>query len=275
MVGKFLIVALAALVWFFGCISASFAAPQISTNPVTIDKRIKNIIYNESSVYELKFWVGYQSIIEFAKNETIETIAVGDPYPWKITPIDRRLFIKPSEPGVITNMTVITSKRIYYFEISSDYASDKPTDNVVYVARFFYPIISLDKEKYSYEQFKQSILEEAKSGDNTDFVPGKPPIGTNGEVDPGKPVNFNYSFEGDQVQFTPLEVFDDTKNTYIRFVDTSNIPAIYAINQKGKKSRTSISVTDEYVVVRGVHYALMLEQDGKSNTLYNESYQDK
>ena len=267
----------------------SFASIIPSSVPTVIDKRIRNLVYNESNIYELQFMLGYQSIIEFALDETIETIAVGEPYPWKITPIERRLFIKPTEPGVKTNMTVLTNRRVYYFEISSDYPSEDIDNDIVYVARFFYPEISIDKDKYSFQQFKDFIVNESEqkqlSAMNA-FTPINPMSGQKGmqnvndkgydgsvrnpeSFNPDK-VNYNYSIEGDQYDFTPLEIFDDGSNTYLKFNDPSNLPSFYKIIENGTKQRISIVLTSDYIIARGIYDKIILEKEGSQNIIYKD-----
>lgn len=107
--------------------------------PITTDNRIKTYIYNPNEVYLLVLHHGFQSYVEFAKNEQIQTITAGDTYSWKITPLENRLFIKPLERNMRTNMTIITNKRTYQFDIVSkelEYEDDK---DLVYVVRFYYP----------------------------------------------------------------------------------------------------------------------------------------
>ena len=98
---------------------------------LTTDSRIKTYIYNPNEVYLLVLHYGFQSHIEFAKNETIETITLGESFAWKLTPLGNKLFIKPMEKNIRTNMTIITNKRTYQFDIVSK--------DLVYVVRFQYP----------------------------------------------------------------------------------------------------------------------------------------
>ena len=113
--------------------------PTFSDTPITTDSRIKTYIYNENEVFLLLVHYGYQSSIEFGLNEHIEMMSLGDSYAWKINPVGRRLFIKPLEENIHTNMTVITNKRTYQFDIMSK-APDLDFDkDLVYVVRFFYP----------------------------------------------------------------------------------------------------------------------------------------
>ncbi len=113
--------------------------------PVTTDSRIKVFVYNENEVYHLTIHYGYQSNIEFAEGEEIETISMGESYSWKITPIGRRLFIKPLQVDVRTNMTVITNRHTYQFDIIAKMPDGTLDDSLVYVARFYYPDKNIDR----------------------------------------------------------------------------------------------------------------------------------
>ncbi|MDA9163322.1 TrbG/VirB9 family P-type conjugative transfer protein [Rickettsiaceae bacterium] len=107
--------------------------------PLTTDSRIKTYIYSPNEVYLMVLHYGFQSSIEFGKNESIETITLGDSYAWKITPLGNRLFIKPMERNIRTNMTIITNKRTYQFDIVAKELEDGNEKDLVYVMRFQYP----------------------------------------------------------------------------------------------------------------------------------------
>ena len=89
------------------------------STPITTDSRIKTLVYNANEVYQLKFHYGYQSFIEFAENEEIEMISIGESFAWRLTPAGKRLFIRPLEIGAHTNMTIISNRRTYQFDIAS------------------------------------------------------------------------------------------------------------------------------------------------------------
>jgi len=106
---------------------------------IATDSRIKTYSYSQNDIYLLVLHYGFQSHIEFAKNESIETITLGDSYAWKITPIGNRLFIKPMERNIRTNMTIITNKRTYQFDIVAKELESGDEKDLVYVIRFQYP----------------------------------------------------------------------------------------------------------------------------------------
>ncbi|HJD65704.1 MAG TPA: TrbG/VirB9 family P-type conjugative transfer protein [Rickettsia endosymbiont of Bembidion nr. Transversale] len=105
---------------------------------ITRDNRIQTYIYNPNEVYLLTLHFGFQAHIEFAKNEEVQNIILGDAYAWKLTPIGNRLFIKPLEKYIRTNMTIITNKRTYEFDISSVELMEGHEKELVYVIKFDY-----------------------------------------------------------------------------------------------------------------------------------------
>lgn len=107
--------------------------------PITTDTRIKTYIYNQNEVYLIVMHYGFQSFIEFAKGEIIDTISMGDSYAWKLNPMGNRLFMKPLEQNIRTNMTIMTNKRIYQFDVVAKPFEDGDEKDLVYTVRFFYP----------------------------------------------------------------------------------------------------------------------------------------
>lgn len=118
---------------------AEQASASTDLKPITTDSRIKTFIYNENEIFKVLIHTGFQSSIEFANGEEVETISIGEAYAWKLTPIGRRLFIKPLENNIHTNVTVITNRRTYQFEIRSKSPEDEVDEELCYVVRFYYP----------------------------------------------------------------------------------------------------------------------------------------
>lgn len=117
----------------------SFTQSSLADEPITTDSRVKTYIYNENEVYKITIYYGYQTSIEFGKGEEVATISMGDSYAWKLNPIGNRLFIKPLEDDMHTNMTIITNKRAYQFDLFSQKVDANLNKELVYVMRFYYP----------------------------------------------------------------------------------------------------------------------------------------
>jgi len=110
-----------------------------SSGPLTTDNRIRTYIYSPNEVFLLNIHYGFQSQIEFGKGESIKDIIAGDNFAWQLRPMGNRLFIKALEKNIQTNMTIITNRRVYQFDIvARDFDPDKPHE-VMYVVKFVYP----------------------------------------------------------------------------------------------------------------------------------------
>lgn len=138
-------------------LSAAQAEPLPAAEDLPVDRRIKILRYDPNDIYTMVTRVGYQSYIEFSAREEIDTISVGDRSFWQLIPSGNRLFIRPLQEDVATNMTVITTRRSYQFDLKSVSEIDKPEPKdadkpapkakepkdkykgVIYVARFSYP----------------------------------------------------------------------------------------------------------------------------------------
>jgi len=103
------------------------------------DSRIKTYIYNPNEVYLLVLHHGFQSNIEFAKGEKVQTISLGETYSWKITPLNNLLFIRPLEKNIRTNMTIITNKNQYQFDLIARDSEDVDDSELIYSVKFYYP----------------------------------------------------------------------------------------------------------------------------------------
>ena len=120
------------------CLNAIMAYP-VGDIDCTPDRRIKTYTYDVDEVYTMVLNYGFQSYIEFGRGETIQTIYVGDQYAWKITPMDNRLFIRPLVQYGFTNMTVITDRYSYEFDLVAKKLEPGQDKDVVYKMKFYYP----------------------------------------------------------------------------------------------------------------------------------------
>ena len=245
--------------------------------PVNIDSRIKTLIYNPNEIYTLNLKMGFQSIIEFSIDESVELISIGDPYPWKLTPIDRRLFIKPIQIGTRTNLTVITNKRTYLFDITSDTTSSNNDFDVIHVVRFFYPQTPIDKSKYSLNNYlsdkegtmMQNLMDsqglENESTGNTTLKNSSTEKNIKRVA-----VNLNYSFVGEYNEITPIEIFDDRNDTFFRFKSNNNSPKIYSISKTGRRKLLKQKTIGDFIVVPGVHTKFHIKHGVYENYIYND-----
>lgn len=230
-----------------------------SKTPITTDSRIKTFVYNENEVFHVTVQYGYQSNIEFGKGEEIETISIGNNYSWKITPVERRLFIKAIEGDAHTNMTVITNKRTYQFELQSKYPDDRLDEELVYVVRFYYPLEDLDKPKAEIAEMRMDI-----SKYTPETVEVYQPVVKTEEY------NFNYTLTGPE-DFAPVKVFDDGQSTFLQFRNNNAVvPKLFTVSDKGKEVRTNYSRQGDYIVIEQLAGKFALRMNDDVVYIYNE-----
>jgi type IV secretion system protein VirB9 len=102
------------------------------------DPRIQWVNYDPEQVVQLRIAVHFQALIEFGPGERIENVALGNSNAWQAVPNQRgdRLFVKPLQDGVPTNMVVATDAHTYNFDLTS---TGFPDGNLPYTVRFRYP----------------------------------------------------------------------------------------------------------------------------------------
>lgn len=228
-----------------------------SQAPITTDSRIRTLVYNANEVYELKFYYNYQSFIEFSQDEEIEMISIGESFAWRLTPAGKRLFIRPLEIAAHTNMTIITNKRTYHFDIRSDEFNGKADEDLVYTVRFFYPQIDqplpIPPQLVVANIAAPPIPEPVNSLVKTP-IPGvdvSDPLPSVIEKNPDSNVlNFDYSLAGKSDDIVPLKVYDDGKETLFQFAnDNLVVPTISIVDPHGNETPLKYLLKDNYVSV--------------------------
>lgn len=224
-----------------------FCSTVRAAMPVTTDSRIRTFVYGENEVFQLSTKYGYQSNIEFSNNEEVYLISLGDTAAWQVTPAGRRLFVNALEENAHTNMTVITNKRVYQFEL---FSSDKMEDaELIYVIRFYYPENDFDKPS----QLSGTDDIAIKAGDREAGY------------------NFNYTLTGPN-DIAPLKVFDDGKYTYFAFPNGNKvIPLINSVDADGRTDELMYRIVGDYVVVEKVARQFSLLHGRSVVNVFNDS----
>src|SRR3989338_2303917 len=261
------------LVIFLFVFSSNALAQPI---PITTDSRIKTLVYNPNEVYELKFFYGYQSFIEFAESEEIETISLGESFAWRITPSGKRLFIRPLEIAAHTNMTIITNRRTYHFDIKSGEYDGKADEELVYTIRFYYPQIG--QPLPIPPQLATPAPPRPKKTIVQTFVPrgriDKPPTDKNIRAIEGNPegldLNLNYSMAGRSDNILPIKVYDNGRETFFQFPDdNATVPTISAVDPVGAEHPLNHIMRDNYIVVPLVERQFTLRLGNDLLCVYN------
>jgi type IV secretion system protein VirB9 len=270
--------------------SAQEAGIQVAANT---DSRVKGLVYNESNVYVIRTKYGYQTNIVFDEKEEIQTISVGDRSLWQIIPAGSRLFIRPMTENISTNMTLLTNKHSYEFDLKS---VDEKNESNVYVVRFTYPektgsmtteadinnslipnkgdlsaeyipvqtasktqpqqLPKTDSPAHSVEKPKQ-IISDAASPESIGLLPMR--------------FNYSYTYAGPD-SIAPTQVYDDGKSTFIKYKSMGNIvPNAFIVGSDGKESPIPLVVQGLSLIIDGVAGEIALRGDSGEIRIYNES----
>ena len=214
-----------------------FASPAWAGDP-----RIQSRAYNDQTVVTVAGRAGIQSTIEFAPDERIENVAIGDSSRWQITPNRRAnlLFVKPMGAAARTNMTVVTDRRTYLFDLIANGAGAR----ALYALRFTYP-----QEKITPAREKQA---QASAPAPTPAKPAQ--------------LNFAWSVKG-PAQLRPQRVYDDGRALYLVWSKDVPLPAIVTSGDDGSEGALSYSVNGDLIVVDSVPDRLVLRSGRESAVL--------
>lgn len=229
----------------------AFAARE--AKPTQIDHRVRTVMYQPDEVYRFVGHYGFQSAIEFAPDESIETISMGDSTAWMVQPSGNRLFLKPVEQGATTNMTLLTNKHTYLMELHAREALDIDDKDMTFIMRFIYPGSESGSIVQSY----------------VDSVP-VPDL----ENEPGK-YNFNYSISGPDT-IAPIRIFDDGEFTYFEFRGrNTEVPAFFLVDSSGAESLINYRTRGNYIVVERVAQKFTLRQGREIVCVFNEAFTEQ
>ncbi|MEQ1705201.1 MAG: TrbG/VirB9 family P-type conjugative transfer protein [Rickettsiales bacterium] len=241
------------------------------------DSKVKELVYNESNVYVVRTKHGYQTNIVFDPKEEVQTISMGDRSLWQVIPGGNRLFIRPMTENISTNMTVLTNKRSYEFDLKSVNVNN---DSNVYVLKFTYPEANpfvaenLDVENVkpdanaSVAPVSQREITPKKSSSTASVFEAATPesIGL-------LPIRFNYSYTySGSDAIAPTQVYDDGKNTFIKYKSIGKlVPEAFIIGADGRESRIPATVNGSSLIIDGVAGELALRSSDGEIRVYNES----
>ena len=230
--------------------NTSFAIKD--SRPTPIDSRIRIMVYNADDVFKYTGYYGYQAMVQLASDEEIVNISMGDTTGWQIVPSGSHFFIKPMEQDATTNMTLITNKRTYHFELYAEEALDIRDPNMMFELRFIYP----DGEQ------EDHIKTFATSSSAPDLA------------HPEK-YNFNYSISGNE-EIAPIKIFDDGEFTYLQFRDkNAELPAIFAVDEELRESMVNYRLAadnNNMVIIEQVFQKLSVRHGKKIVCVFNEAF---
>lgn len=197
------------------------------------DIRVRDALYDPDQVYIIETDLRFATTIHFGAGERFEAVIAGDTESFEVTPIANLgnvVSIKPHVARAVTNMTVITNRRTYSFELREGHI-DGATGRF-YEVRFQYP-------------------QDARRARTTSSA------GPKGYVPPR---NHAYKVAG-RADFAPAAVYDDGRYTYFTFAEGVRQPAIFKADEQGRERTVNWTQQGQTVRVLGVNAAWTLRID--------------
>ena len=222
------------------------ALALLASPALAADGRLATRLYDPEAVVRIEGRAGVQATIAFGADEHIENVAIGDSALWQVTPNKRAnlLFVKPLAPKAHTNLTVVTDRRSYFFDLVAG-----PAARAVYLLRF----------TYSPEPKQDPAPAPAMTEDEARLAVGALP------VDPAS-LNFAWRPKG-KAALLPARIYDDGTATYLAWAPGKSVPAILIRDAKGAEGPVNYAVRGDMIVIDGVPAAIVLRSGKEVATL--------
>lgn len=238
---------------------AALACAVLASPAQAQDPRLVERLYDPAQIVRIDGRTNVQSTIRFGDGEAIENVAIGDSESWQVTPNRRGnlLFIKPLSPRATTNLTVITNRFTYLFDLVASPDNRSP----VYVLTFTYPAELLPPPEPPEAGFadtgalRPNALEVAAAND------------AYAVLNPDR-LNFDWSTQGSDSLF-PDEIYDDGEATFLTWNSDRSVPAILLMNQDGEEGPINYAVRGDTIVLDLVPGEIILRSGEDEARLYN------
>ncbi|WP_157099164.1 TrbG/VirB9 family P-type conjugative transfer protein [Novosphingobium rosa] len=210
------------------------------------ETRIMERFYDPARVFTVHGHTGIETTITFRADEHIENIAVGDSTEWQVTPNKRAslVFVKPMKPASHTNMTVITDRRTYLFDLVA-----RPREPGVYLLQFSYPPDPPPPPPPALTPVEAEVAQA-----------GGPP-----EKSPAD-LHFDWLMTGYR-SLWPARVFDDGQAVWLSWPKGVEPPAILSHDATAGDGPLNYRIDGDYIVIDGLPAHITLRKGKQTATL--------
>lgn len=227
------------------------------------DSRVRFVNYQRYNITRVVGTIRSSVQIEFASDEEIAHVALGNTLAWEVAPAGHILFLKPRENQPATNISVVTtrrdgSKRSYQMELVVRDGSVEVGENTYFYVKYRYPADEANRRRLEEEARKRAA--EAGYADQV--------LGFHEQYGPR---NWRYSAQG-SVAIEPKAVYDNGKMTTFAFSGNQEMPAIYIENSDGTESLVPKTVQGDLVLVHAISRKFILRRGSDTLCIFNEAY---
>lgn len=205
--------------------------------PNIVSKGFVSFAYNADQQPIISTIPLQETVVSLESGEKFENISTGDPSRWSYSVatsgegslLQQNILIKPSAPGISTNMVITTNKRIYNLRLVS---GANPDSSSLRSVRFWYP-----------KELQMVATISSRSNQNVVNVALNQ-------------LNFYYRLRNatgySLPQWAPTRIFDDGIHTYIQFPATivsTDMPVLFVLNNNKTDELVNYRYQAPYFIV--------------------------
>ena len=235
------------------------ALAAVVPTPGLLDARVREVEYREGEVVRLNAFVGYHIHLELEAGERFVALGAGDAAAVDIAAEGRHVMLKPKARQVATNLTLVSSRRVYHFEYRT-YEAQPSAETAIFALRFRYP------------EAREEVTPAAPlpfSSVSVPVVVSPQPVASLATVP--VPRNEDYWYCGSP-WLRPAAVSDDGVQTRITFDARGEWPAIFVRNPDGTESLTNFHAEGTTAVVHRVADAFVLRRGSLVGCIENRGF---
>jgi len=224
--------------------------------PGPVDARVREIEYRPGQVVQLTGYVGYHIHLELERDETFVALGAGDSAALDIAAAGPHILFKPKAAPVATNLTLVSSRRVYHFEYRT-YEAPPQFSTAVFALRFRYPVPRPEGSPVATPLPFSSSLPSA----------APPVVVARG----ARSVNEAYWYCGSE-SLQPTAASDDGVQTRLTFSTRGEWPAIFVRNEDGSESLVNFHAEGTTAVVHRVARGFVLRRGALVGCVENRGY---
>jgi type IV secretion system protein VirB9 len=227
------------------------------------DSRVRFVDYQPYNITRIVGSLRSSVQVEFASDEEIAHVALGNSVAWEVAPAGNILFLKPREHQPVTNISVVTTRRdgstrSYQMELTVRDGTVEVGQNTYFYVKFRYPADEAERRRQ--QAAARALATQAKEADSVLAI-----------HEAYGPRNWRYSVQGAQA-LEPQSVYDNGKITTFAFAGNQEMSAIYIENSDGSESLVPKSVDGNLVLVHTISRKFILRRGGDVLCVFNEAY---
>lgn len=220
-------------------VAAATQAARVAARAAGWQGATQLFVYAPGGLYQVYAAVGQVTDITLQEGEALSdtgAVAAGDTVRWVIGEAasgigpSRRthVLVKPTDPGLTTNLVINTDRRTYHVELRST------------------PATYMASVGWSYPQDELIAI---RAGQAAAAAVAGMQVQTG--IDPAK-LDFGYSLSGASPPWKPVQVFDDGAKTYVLFPATiaqTELPPLFLIGDRNRAELVNYRVVGRYMIV--------------------------